>query len=434
MSIDIRLKHSATANKAPQPADLKDGELALNTNAASPAAYIKDSAGNIVKLAGDGSVGSTPWTRGGGGLIPTTAADNVFVGGTASSPNIALNANGSATYTAQVRAGTSVYTGNSIRGVNNSATEASVTGYNYTSAGPCIEAVDSAGIRKAVINADGSAEFAGSHNGQPRFLVAGEGQTFINSSATKATTKVFTIKSGGSSTEVASIAVDGSATFAGSITVGPVPIAPNPTTSGATLYSGGQLYLSRASANEVALYIYKTGEAAAKILLLNNGSATFAGTVTATVVPPSDTRFKENITPANPQLADVVALGKQLKNFDWNDKAPLNDELRAVRQLGLIAQEAERVSPGIVKTIKRTKQGKELTPEKVIPAVYKEVVDPQDEENFLQELVTPEQIIPATYEEVDDSFKGISHDALIMKLLGAVAELSAEVEALKAAK
>ena len=174
--------------------------------------------------------------------------------------------------------------------------------------------------------------------------------------------------------------------------------------------------------------------ASPNISLKTDGSATFAGTVTATVTPPSDARFKENITPANPQLADIVALGKQLKNFDWNDKAPLNDELRAVRQLGLIAQEAERVSPGIVKTIKRTKQGRELTPETVIPAVYKDVVDPQDEENFLQELVTPEQIIPATYEEVDDSFKGISHDALIMKLLGAVAELSAEVEALKAAK
>ena len=60
MSIDIRLKHSAIANKAPQPSDLKDGELALNTNAASPAAYIKDSAGNIVKLAGAGAIGGTP--------------------------------------------------------------------------------------------------------------------------------------------------------------------------------------------------------------------------------------------------------------------------------------------------------------------------------------------------------------------------------------
>ena len=181
--------------------------------------------------------------------------------------------------------------------------------------------------------------------------------------------------------------------------------------------------------------LYGNAPAYTNTITLNaDGSATFTGTVTATVTPPSDARFKENITPANPQLADVVALGKQLKNFDWNDKVPLNAELRAVRQLGLIAQEAEKVSPGIVKTIKRTKRGKELTPETVIPAVYKEVVDPQDEENFLQELVTPEQIIPATYEEVDDSFKGISHDALIMKLLGAVAELSAEVEALKAAK
>ena len=180
---------------------------------------------------------------------------------------------------------------------------------------------------------------------------------------------------------------------------------------------------------------WASSSANAPTITLNpNGSAIFTGAVTATVTPPSDARFKENITHANPQLADVVALWKQLKNFDWNDKVPLNDELRAVRQLGLIAQEAEKVSPGIVKTIKRTKQGKELTPETVIPAVYKDVVDPQDEENFLQELVTPEQIIPATYEEVDDSFKGISHDALIMKLLGAVAELSAEVEALKAAK
>ena len=57
MSVNIKLKHSAVNGKAPQPSDLTDGELALNTNAATPAAYIKDSAGNIVKLAGDGSVG-----------------------------------------------------------------------------------------------------------------------------------------------------------------------------------------------------------------------------------------------------------------------------------------------------------------------------------------------------------------------------------------
>ena len=74
-------------------------------------------------------------------------------------------------------------------------------------------------------------------------------------------------------------------------------------------------------------------------------AAVFAGTVTATVVPPSDARFKENITPAKPQLADVVALGGLLKNYDWNDQAPLNEEIRSQRQLGLIAQEAAESLP-----------------------------------------------------------------------------------------
>ena len=277
------------------------------------------------------------------------------------------------------------------------------------------------------LKADGSATFAGTVDiGTPNSAtttgarISSAGQLVVNSLA--ASQKGLIIKA--LNTEKAVIKADGSATFAGAIR--------SDTFTGAnkvTVFLG-----SKGTAGDFAFVAYNNATFKPNAAIFADGSATFAGAVTATVTPPSDARFKENITPANPQLADIVALGKQLKNFDWNDKVPLNDELRAVRQLGLIAQEAEKVSPGIVKTIKRTKQGRELTPETVIPAVYKDVVDPQDEENFLQELVTPEQIIPATYEEVDDSFKGISHDALIMKLLGAVAELSAEVEALKAAK
>ena len=56
MAIKLRLKHSSTAGKAPLPTDLVEGELALNINYTSPAAYIKDSAGAVVKLAGIGSV------------------------------------------------------------------------------------------------------------------------------------------------------------------------------------------------------------------------------------------------------------------------------------------------------------------------------------------------------------------------------------------
>ena len=161
----------------------------------------------------------------------------------------------------------------------------------------------------------------------------------------------------------------------------------------------------------------------------NDGSATFSGTVTATVVPPSDARFKENIAPAKPQLADVVALGGLLKNYDWNEDAPVNEELRSQRQLGLIAQEAEEICPTITKDIARTKQGAMLTPEKVIPAVTKQVVNEEGVATTV--IVTPEEIIPATYEELDDSYRGISTDALIMKMLGAITELTARVEELE---
>jgi len=113
-----------------------------------------------------------------------------------------------------------------------------------------------------------------------------------------------------------------------------------------------------------------------------------------------------------PQLADVVALGGLLKNYDWNDDAPLNEELRSVRQLGLIAQEVAEVCPSIVKDINRTKT-MEVTPA---------VTGPKG--RVITEAVT---------QEVDDSYKGLSQEALIMKLIGAVSELSAKVDLLKAA-
>ncbi len=168
--------------------------------------------------------------------------------------------------------------------------------------------------------------------------------------------------------------------------------------------------LPSAAATDFALVAYRG--TTANVSILSNGSATFTGTVTANVVPPSDARFKENITPAKPQLADVVALGGILKNYDWTDEAPLNEELRSVRQLGLVAQEVEDICPSLVKDINQTKT-MEITPA---------VIGPKG--RVITEAVT---------EQVDDSYKGLSQEALIMKLIGAVAELSAEVTALKEA-
>ncbi len=141
-----------------------------------------------------------------------------------------------------------------------------------------------------------------------------------------------------------------------------------------------------------------------------DGSATFTGQINGTTVGTSDARFKENITPAKPQLADVVALGGILKNYDWTNEAPVNEELRSVRQLGLVAQEVEDICPSLVKDINQTKT-MEITPA---------VIGPKG--RVITEAVTS---------EVDDSYKGLSQDALIMKLIGAVSELSAEVQALK---
>jgi len=152
-------------------------------------------------------------------------------------------------------------------------------------------------------------------------------------------------------------------------------------------------------------------------LLHVEGDMFISGTINGEVIGTSDARFKENITAANPQLADIVALGALLKNYDWNADAPVSDEVRSKRQLGLIAQDIEAVCPNLVKTIERSVPV-ELTP--AIPEV-------QDADG---NVITP--AVAATKEYVDDNYKGYSTDALVMKMLGAIAELKAEVEALKA--
>jgi len=181
------------------------------------------------------------------------------------------------------------------------------------------------------------------------------------------------------------------------------------TADGCRIDSTGTVRAAKTTGNNAIWTGYQVGSALATSRINADGSASYSGTVTATVVPPSDARFKTNITPAKPQLADIVALGGLLKNYNWNDKAPLNEELRSQRQLGLIAQEVAEVCPSITKTIHRTRTVETK------PAVT------DDESAVVTEAVT---------KEVDESYQGISQDALIMKLLGAVAELKAEVDAL----
>ncbi len=275
--------------------------------------------------------------------------------------------------------------------------------YYARNSGAIFVGADSGGNQTSVINGDGSARFGSPGAGASNFGVEvyKEGAIYLYSDSSVGTSKSFKLINS-SDSEVISFGNDGSADFAGNVKTDGYLWA-NPTTNQAGIYNyqnqstGTISFEQRDTANTTIQFNW-------------NGSATFAGQINGTTVGTSDARFKENITPANPQLADVVALGGLLKNYDWTDEAPVNEELRSVRQLGLVAQEVEDICPSLVKDINRTKT-MEITPA---------VIGPKGR-----------VITKAVTEEVDDSYKGLSQDALIMKLIGAVAELSAEVQALK---
>tara|TARA_R100001443_G_scaffold16442_2_gene26490 strand:- start:3050 stop:4849 length:1800 start_codon:yes stop_codon:yes gene_type:complete len=292
------------------------------------------------------------------------------------------------------------------------------------------------------MKANGEATFGGTViSGSDPNSGAGRGTSFNQYGTLRAANTSGTVFEGytvGTENSTSSINTDGSAEFSGPIQAS--------ATSGSYIFNlddggvnQGGFYQSGVGTS-LYLKAKATGTSVSNVTLNgHDGTAVFAGTVSAQgSVLTSDQRFKENITDANPQLADVTALGNSLRNWDWSSDAPVAD--KDTRFLGLIAQEVEVICPGIVKTIARTKQGAELTPEVVVPAVYETrtvpaVLDDEGEvveaETTEQVLVTEEQVTPATYEELDDSYKGISHDALIMKLLGAVAELTARVEELE---
>jgi len=362
------------------------GRLVFSTTAdgaSSPTERLKiDSSGNLIAY-------GTVQTDGAFVSQGANAAGYLFQGNNNGSEVSFLKDDGSAKFTGNVTARALVVehplTGNTSITTFSNGNDEEVIAFKANGSASFASGIDALGTYSSTANT--------------RQFSINSGGVFIKCTSTD--TDTFTalnvVKSpgtGGNATSIASIGGNGSAIFAGQITA-----VGNDGSSGLTV--------NTTAAGKGVTVLGATG---GDIRLKGNGAATFTGSITASNV--SDVRFKENITDANPQLADAVALGSQLKNFDWNDDAPLNEELRARRFLGLVAQEAEKVCPELTYTVPRTKQGKELTPA---------VLDEEGNETKA-----------ATYEELDDSYKAINHEILVMKLLGAVAELSAKVAALEA--
>ena len=81
----IQLKRSNVLDgglaKAPTDAQMEYGELAVNYSSIDPSVFIKDSSNNIIKIAGEGSIGGQ-WSRDdSGNIYPTIITNNVLFGG-----------------------------------------------------------------------------------------------------------------------------------------------------------------------------------------------------------------------------------------------------------------------------------------------------------------------------------------------------------------
>ena len=431
------------------PADALENDCFFNTTDGRLYIYYDDGTSLQWVDASPDSQGAVYWNRVNGELVPTSDTDNVNIG----DGNITLNANGSASFASTVAL---------LPLANTTAVQANILSFNSGGASPALYSTGTA-YSQGSPSADYSSPSGITLVNKYDINIACTGVSqdgkinFFTSPASGSSGSAFAARFSKGNFELGptkgapniTLNADGSAEFAGTVKAknfeanstldsgtyckivangfSTGPSAPYGATivmksSGTSLSSQANSYINVANdANNIFAVrgdggvvvggtIVDNRAQSPNILLAADGSATFVGTVTATVVPPSDARFKENIAPAKPQLADVVALGGLLKNYDWNDQAPLNEEIRSQRQLGLIAQEVAEVCPAIVKDIKRTKTVE------VKPAV----TGPKG--RVITEAIT---------EELDDSYKGISQDALIMKLIGAVAELSAEVQSLK---
>ena len=300
--------------------------------------------------------------------------------------------------------------------------------------GDSVRLNDGTGTETIRLSADGSATFAGVVNvgetlkaisssvlSTSKLAIIGNANNTLNYGKYVFTPQKFWIGPDVNDANQAKIEFDvnaGDAFFLGDFRVGNSSAAPNLLITSDGAFSNATtaqnlFYRKTSTAGHNILNLRSNigGTQAEKINFYADGSATFTGNVTAPNVT-SDIRFKENLAPASSQLDDVKQLSALLKNWDWNDQAPMDEEIRSQRFLGLVAQEAEKVCPHITYEVKRIKQGKELT-----PAVL-------DDDGAV--------VTEAAYEELDDSYKALKHDVILMKLLGTVGELIAKNEALEA--
>jgi hypothetical protein len=170
------------------------------------------------------------------------------------------------------------------------------------------------------------------------------------------------------------------------------------------------------AAGTASYFVYGTANAVNTFQVLNNGNVK---NINNSYTAISDQKLKESIVDAKSQWADIKAL--RIVNFKFKEETGLE----TYKQIGLIAQEVEAISPGLV----------DETPE------FEEVEVSTEVEKTRPVLDEDGNETTETYTEIETSIerqltgetiKGVKYSILYMKAIKALQEAMQRIEQLEA--
>ena len=130
----------------------------------------------------------------------------------------------------------------------------------------------------------------------------------------------------------------------------------------------------------------------------------------------SDERIKQNITDANSQWDDIKAI--RFVNYKAKDDVRQYGEDKAKTQLGVLAQEMEKISPKLIK---------QYPPSKADVASSSEFGTLYEKGDTI-----PDDKVIGDVKEVKENVKGIAYSVLYMKAVKALQEAMTRIETLEA--
>jgi hypothetical protein len=178
------------------------------------------------------------------------------------------------------------------------------------------------------------------------------------------------------------------------------------------------------AAGTASYFVYGTANAVNTFQVLNNGNVKNTNNSYTAI---SDQKLKENITDAKSQWADIKAL--RIVNFKFKEETGLE----TYKQIGLIAQEVEAISPGLVD---ETPEFKEIEVETEV-----EKTRPKLDDDGKPVLDEDGNETTETYTEIETSIerqltgetiKGVKYSILYMKAIKALQEAMQRIEQLEA--